>query len=85
MSECIGAGCTHPDHGHGLTTTAEHRAIRVPGMTPSAGYVDEWTGPVDHEEARRELARRLGWNPDKFAGMNRRDRRAAMRGHRRHQ
>lgn len=36
--------------------------------------------PVDHDEARRELGRQLGWNPDKFASMSRRDRRAAMRG-----
>lgn len=48
-----------------------------PPPAPVAPHV-----PVDHEEARRQLGEALGWNPDKFASMPRRERRAAMRGRR---
>lgn len=50
----------------------------APPPAPAAPHL-----PVDHEEARRELGLQLGWNPDKFAALPRRERRAAMRGRRR--
>jgi hypothetical protein len=103
MSECIGAGCTHPEclqhAAEALTPPQYGTSVHYPScrwsqctgcyLPPPPSQADPDGRAIaaqlgqaqqrDHEEARRELGTSLGWNPDKFAALPRRERRAAAR------